>query len=73
MLKDEHGNMAGIVLELENGMLKPEKLADSMLAISSDQDLYQKLYSRIASSSRKFYVESVAEKYLKVYQTVLLK
>lgn len=70
-LKDENSNLAGVIFDLKDGKVQIDELSDIISELAMDQELYDKLQSRVFSASKKFYIDSVAEKYLKVFDHVL--
>lgn len=68
MLKTETGEFAGIVFELDDKDKVPiEKLAEILTTLANDSGEYEKLCERVPNAAKKFFIESVAEKYIDVY------
>ena len=71
MLKTETGELAGIVFDLdENGKVPIRKLAEILTTLANNRDEYEKISERVPNAAKKFFIESVAEKYLEVYNLV---
>lgn len=70
-LKDEDSNLAGIIFDLRDGKVQIDELADIISDLVMDKELYNKLQSRVFSASKKFYIESIAKEYLKVFDYAL--
>ncbi|MBQ9486396.1 MAG: glycosyltransferase [Selenomonadaceae bacterium] len=68
MLKTKNGESAGIVFSLDkNDKVPVEQLAEILTELANDEDAYKKISARVPDAAKKFYIESVAEKYLEVY------
>ena len=74
MLKTDSGDLAGIIFNLnENDKVPIETLAEILTTLANDTDEYNKIYSRVENAAKKFSIESVAKKYLEVYNSVMAK
>lgn len=69
-LTDEEGNLAGLLLQLTDGRLDIEEIADAIAALAGDEEQYRLLQSRTRSASLKFDISRIAGQYLEVYQSV---
>ena len=68
MLKTDNGELAGIVFDLnENDKVPIEKLAEILTTLANDGGEYEKISARVPNAAKKFFIESVAEKYIDVY------
>lgn len=67
MLRDESGEMAGILVEAGDGHIDPVLLAEKILALADNRSLYCRLQERTGGAAQKFAIASVAEKYLTAY------
>lgn len=69
-LTDEEGELAGELLTLHDGILDVQEIADAILKLSENRELYQKLQKRTLSATRKFNIRDIAAKYLAAYEEV---
>jgi glycosyltransferase involved in cell wall biosynthesis len=71
MITDEIGSKSGILLELKNNRVNVLDLAQAMVKISSDKDLY-KQYCKVASKTKhKFDIEPISDQYIEVYKKII--
>lgn len=70
-LTDEHGNLAGALLKLENWQLDTKQIANILVSIANDENYYMKLKKRCKSAAKKFDMTNIAKEYLNIYRTVL--
>ena len=59
---------AGIVFDLVNGKVPVKELAKILRTLADDPVAYEKLCSRVDNAAEKFSIESVAKKYVDVYE-----
>ena len=59
---------AGIVFDLVNGKVPVEELAKILRTLADDSSAYEKILRHVDSAAEKFSIESVAEKYVAVYE-----
>lgn len=71
MLKNSAGESAGIIFDLENGKVPIKNLSEILISLANDEEKYQKILEKVPSAAEKFLISTVAEKYLKVYQSVM--
>lgn len=69
-LTDEDGELAGALLTLHDGVLDVQEIAEAILRLSEDRELYEKLRRRTQSATRKFNIRDIAAKYLSAYEEV---
>ena len=69
-LTDEAGELAGELLTLRDGALDVQEIAESILKLSEDRELYETLQKRTLSATRKFNIRDIAAKYLSAYEEV---
>lgn len=67
MLKDASGELAGILIEVEDGHIDPALLSKKILQLADNRTVYCQLQERACDAARKFAIASVAEKYIEVY------
>ena len=66
------GDKAGIIFDLnENNKVPPEILAKILVTLANDKSEYQKILDRVPEVAKKFFIENVADEYLKVYKSVM--
>ena len=70
---DEAGNKAGILIPLENWKYSVEQLAQRMLTLANDTDLYQRLQQNTSPVSKKFSISKIAKNYVALYQEAVQK
>ena len=69
-LMDENGELAGILIPLNNGILDIQDLADAIELAATDTAYYQSIKERVASAKKKFNIEKIAGYYVDVYREV---
>lgn len=69
-LTDENGDLAGVLLQMKDGKLNVEEIAEAIAMLAQDAEKYRLLQSRTQSASKKFDISSIVRKYLSVYQEV---
>lgn len=67
MLRDASGQLAGILIEVEDGHIDPALLSEKILQLADNRTVYRQLQERACDAARKFAIASVAEKYMEVY------
>ena len=66
------GDMAGIIFNLnENNKVPPETLAKILVTLANDKAEYKKILDRVPEVAKKFFIENVADEYIKVYKSVM--
>lgn len=71
MLKTSTGELAGVVFDLDEKNKVPiETLAEILSTLANDDEEYKKISARVPNAAKKFFIESVAEKYIEVYKLV---
>ncbi|MCR5833279.1 MAG: glycosyltransferase [Selenomonadaceae bacterium] len=64
---------AGIVFDLVDGKVPVEKLAEILTALANNPDNYAKISNRVNNVAEKFSIERVANKYISIYNKVLVE
>lgn len=67
-IRDEEGNMAGVLIPLEDWHFSTDQLADRMKELANDEELYNTLKQNIKSVSRKFDISMIIERHVEIYQ-----
>jgi|GEM_PF-1130872 len=70
-ISTEEGELAGILLHLNDWKLDIEEMSQAILKLARSNELYQELVLRTESASKKFNIERVVDRYLKIYKDVL--
>lgn len=70
MLKNSDGELAGIVFDLVNDKVPVETLSEILKTLANNPEEYEKISARVAEVAEKFDIETVAEKYIEVYNFV---
>ena len=65
LLKDEH--KAGIVLELKNGTVDTDELADAMYSMVSDEELYNQCLAGSKEMFKQFDIKNFANNYYELF------
>lgn len=68
---DELGNVAGLMIDLDNWKINIEELADTMAKLANDKELYKLLKQNTYSVSKKFSIDEIADNYLNIYKKVV--
>lgn len=69
-LKDENGELAGEILDLDNWEIDVVQLADKIYDIANCPEKYQQLCGRVSSAKRKFDISEIVKKYCDIYCSV---
>lgn len=69
-LTTEDGELAGELLTYQNGVLDIEEIAEKILLLAEDEELYQTMKERTKSAIVKFDITDISKKYLEVYKEV---
>ena len=72
-LKDEHGELAGAAFDLVDGKVPVDIVAEIIARAATDSEFYDKMKSRVASASKKFYIANVVGQYVDIYNRVRAK
>lgn len=68
-LTDSKGELAGILLELNNWTIDEAELTDAILSVAAkDSELYSKLKSRVKDASEKFDITRIVKQHIEIYQ-----
>ncbi len=70
-LKDESGDLAGILLPLHAGRVDEEDICTAILELADDHDRYMHLKRKTASACRKFDMTVIADKHICLYQKMM--
>lgn len=68
MLQDTSGKPAGILVGIKDGHADPQELAEAILTLATHMGLYQEMQDRAYAISKRFLIDSVAKRYLAVYE-----
>ena len=71
MLQTASGDLAGIVFDLKDGKVPVKKLSEILENLANDEQKFLEISGRVSEASKKFLIENVSEKYVKVYKTVM--
>lgn len=69
-LKDENGELAGEILDLENWQIDVSKLAEKIYDIANCPEKYRQLCERVNSARKKFDISEIVKKYRDIYYSV---
>ena len=72
MLKTSSGESAGIIFDLERGKVPINKLSEILFMLANNSAAYDKINSLVSSAAEKFLIETIADKYIAVYEKVFL-
>lgn len=70
-LTDEKGNLAGVLLSLNDWELDINEIAEDVCKIANSESEYKQLLERVASASKKFNIETIVNDHIKIYKDVL--
>lgn len=70
-IRTSQGEEAGILLELENGTVNIQRMAEQMAAIAEDSGRYRRMCGCTGQASRKFDMQSIAQKHFEIYESVM--
>jgi len=68
---DENGDLAGILLTLKDGLIDVNEIAQSILKLSEDSEVYHLLASRVKSARKKFDITEIAKQYFNIYSELM--
>jgi glycosyltransferase involved in cell wall biosynthesis len=71
MMKVNDHRSAGSLIELRNGRIDPNELADAMIRMLTDRQLYDDCVSAVGLLKSRFNIENTAQHYLAVYKRAL--
>lgn len=66
-LTDEDGELAGILLHLNNWKLDIEEISNAICNMADSNIVYQEYQSRVSSAAKKFDLSVIASQYLEIY------
>ena len=72
-LKDEHGDLAGRLVKIDNWKIDMNDLINAIVELAENKELYNELKARTRSAGKKFDITNVVQKYLYYYQQSILK
>lgn len=67
-ITDENGNLAGMLLNLNDWKLDIPEISEAILTMANNTAQYHQMQQRTTSASKKFNMEKVAQQYLDVYE-----
>lgn len=70
-LKDENGDLAGILLPLHAGRVDEGDICTAILELADDHDGYMRLKRKTDSACRKFDMAAIADKHMCLYQKMI--
>lgn len=70
-IKDEDGKKAGILVPLHNWQIDINELADAMIMLANDTDLYSRLKSNALSACEKNDIRKITKQYLCLYENAM--
>lgn len=70
-LKNEKGELAGILLPLHDWKIDENDITAAILKLVNDQDNYERLKGRTCSACKKFDMSDIADKHVHLYQEIL--
>ena len=72
-LTTENGDVAGACFDLDNGSIPIEKVVDIIISFINDKQLFEEAKKHAGVLSTKFDIISVAQKYIKIYRSLVVK
>lgn len=70
-LTDENGELAGELIELEEGTVNVDSLAEIICRVATEEDYYRELKARTVSAAKKFDISDVTDSYLSLYADIM--
>lgn len=70
-LKDENGDLAGVLLPLHNWTIDENDITAAILGLVNDHDSYMHLKERTCSACKKFDMSAIADRHVRLYREIL--
>lgn len=70
-LTDENGDLAGVLLSLNDWELDISEIADDVCRIANSEDEYEQILRRASSASKKFNISEIVRNHLEIYREVM--
>jgi glycosyltransferase involved in cell wall biosynthesis/2-polyprenyl-3-methyl-5-hydroxy-6-metoxy-1,4-benzoquinol methylase len=68
-ITDDEGNMAGVLLHMDDWKLDINEICNAILNLSGNEEVYHQLQGNTYAASQKFNIEKVVGQYLNVYNS----
>lgn len=67
-LAGKNGLMAGILINLKDGKVLPEDIAEAICTLRDNPDRYQEIYCNVESIRKKFNIEDIVKQHFELYE-----